>query len=302
MKKLIVIISLTLLAISGWAQSNIRVNNFWSDTYFINPSAIHPYNWQFSLGARKQWINFPGAPITGFLTGTYFIENHNTQLGIALIQDFIGYTYTTNAKFSYAYSLNFNRTWNLQMGLAICGQSKYYDVSQITVDDPSDPTIYDAMGSKTIPNSDLGLELSDGKLTLGLSTQNILSLLDKNNDIFVNSNFLYGLYRIKNRNALDYSFGLAAIESQNIFQMEANANVIFKLSSPFSNVYLTPETFGLGLYYRTWGEIGVMVGVDLSADWNVSYTYDYNVTSISQRSYGTHELIFRYRFKPRFCH
>ena len=295
---MIYIILFCLFSILSWAQSNIRVNNFWEDTYFINPAAIHPYPWQFSLAWRKQWTGYPGAPQTGFLTGTYYADKHNTQMGVSIVEDNIGYTNTINAKVSYSYLTRINSFWDLRFGAALCGQNRYYDFTQITTDNTLDPAIDNALQSVTNVNADLGFEVTHDGLLLGLSGQNLVSLFDKNNDLYVNTNFLYASYRVDSRNYMDYSFGLAAIESQNVFQMEANANFFFKISSPYTNAYTTGETFRLGFYYRTWNEIGFLLGIDLSPEWHLSYAYDYNFSEISQESYGTHEVILRYRILP----
>lgn len=298
MKKNIFLFIFILISVLGIAQSNIRVNNYWEDTYFINPASIHYSKGQFSLAARKQWVAFSGAPLTGMFTATTYFDKYNTQVGLYIFDDFIGYTNTVNAKLTYTYLLNINRFWDIRFGGALCGQSLNYDISKIILDNTLDPNIHGNLLDKTKLNSDLGIEISHEGLLLGLASQNFFSLVDTTNNIFANSNFLYVMYRERSRNSTGYSLGLCGIQTRNIFQLEASANLYVKIRSA-TNAYIAQEAFNIGVYYRTWQELGIMFGIDLSEELHLSYTYDYNLSSISQRSFGTHEIILRYRIPDK---
>ncbi len=298
MKKPIFLIFFILMYVSGTAQSNIRVNNYWDDTYFINPSSIHHTKGQFSLAARKQWVNYPGAPLTGLLTATTYFDKFNTQAGLYLFDDYVGYTNTINAKLTYAYLLSINSFWDIRFGIALAGQSLQYDISKITMDNTLDPALFGTLIGKTKLNSDLGIEVAKGPLLFGLSSQNFFSLFDKTNDIFSNSNFLYIMYRQGSRNYFGYSLGACGIQTNNIFQLECSGKIHFKRNL-HSNAYISEDIFSLGLFYRTWGELGLMLGINLSEEIHLSYTYDYNLSIISQRSFGTHEIILRYRIPDK---
>jgi len=71
MKRILVILTYLFLSIVGFSQSNIRLNDYWENTYYINPASIYSlYQYTASAGARMQWIGFAGAPNTGFFTTT----------------------------------------------------------------------------------------------------------------------------------------------------------------------------------------------------------------------------------------
>nr|HQG67912.1 type IX secretion system membrane protein PorP/SprF [Paludibacteraceae bacterium] len=142
--RFLIVIFLFAVIVSMFGQSNIRVNNYWENTYYINPASIHDqYNGEISMAARNQWINFPGSPTTFFGHGTVFLSDFHTQIGMKAMADKIGYTNTYDLAFSYAYQLTLNPTWNLSMGLTVNYQGLNYDLSQVNLTNGDDPSAYE---------------------------------------------------------------------------------------------------------------------------------------------------------------
>ena len=132
MKKIVCLIMINLLTFTVIAQSNIRLNNYWDNTYFINPASINDQSLaEFNMAARKQWVDFPGSPLTFFASATTYQENLHAQFGLKLVQDKIGYTSTTAVDLTYAYSMLMQSDWQLHLGLAISFQSLSYDMSSL---------------------------------------------------------------------------------------------------------------------------------------------------------------------------
>jgi hypothetical protein len=64
-----------------------------------------------------------------------------------------------------------------------------------------------------------------------------------------------------------------------------------------------PDLFDLGLFFRTGSEVGVILGFDINESLHLSYSYDYNVGSLSRGSYGTNELMLTLNLiKEPLCH
>ena len=118
-----------------YAQSNVRLNNFWDNLYSINPAYItNKYLGSIGIAARKQWMGFPGAPSTYLVTGTLVLDKLNTQFGVKAYEDMIGYTHTSSASLSYAYAVNLNDDWRLHLGVAASFQSLWYDMDMSIAD------------------------------------------------------------------------------------------------------------------------------------------------------------------------
>jgi type IX secretion system PorP/SprF family membrane protein len=294
MKKTTIIFVLNLLTIVLVAQSNVRLNNFWEKSYTINPASVNDrYFAEFNMAGRKQWVDFPGAPTTFFASGTMFLDKLNTQFGLKAFQDKIGYTSTTNVGLTYAYALILNRDWHLNMGLGLNFQSVGYDLSHVNSQTPGDPTVYSRLLNENNFNSDLGVELQGKKWQFGVASQNLLSLFKPINSQFSNTNFIYTKYRQNTQEHINLGFGACGVQYGSFYQMELNLTSYFKLN-PESN------GFQLGIFYRTYSEVGMMLGLDIAHNLHLSYSYDYNVGAISRSSYGSHEIMLTYNLDRVF--
>ena len=297
MKRSILFLSFILYWLSGYAQYNIRINNILDNSYYINPSVINDeYQALFSIAARKQWIGFPGAPSTFYATGSLYMPKTNTQFGLKVYADNVGYSTITNISASYAYDISLNKEWQLDLGLGASYQCLSYDRGQVNTMTADDPALYDKLLQQNNYNCDLGLELKNKSWRFGLSGQNILSALFKEENILSNANYAYIVYRKKEDQVINLQYGFDAIQYGNIVQMEFSLTSFFKF-------YDEPDLFHLGIFYRTKSEMGVLLGYNLSETFNLAYSYDFNVSGISQNTVGSHELIISYKlnkinFKP----
>lgn len=153
-------------------QSNIRVNDYWDNFYYINPASIHDqYKGEIGMTARKQWVNFPGSPATFFAHATVYFSNLNTQFGLKALADKIGYTNVYNFDFSYAYHLLLNTDWRLNMGLTLSYQGLNYDLSEINLLNGDDPVAYEHIKFKSNFNSNVGLEFNNKFWKFGFVSQ-----------------------------------------------------------------------------------------------------------------------------------
>ena len=289
MKKVVFVFAFNIFCLLVAAQSNIRLNSYWDNSFFINPAYINEKNLaEFKMAARKQWVNFPGSPATFFASATTYLDNIHTQLGIKVVQDQIGYTSTTDINLTYAFSTLLNNDWKLHLGLAGCYQSVGYDKSDISFETPDDPLTVQKLVQENNFNANVGAELTYKFWRFGFASNNVFSLFYPINKQFTNTNFLYATIHEFNHDYVNLGYGICAIENANIYQMEFNLTGYFKV---------TPEAdaFQLGLFYRTWSEIGLIFGIDLTSNLKLSYSYDYNISGISQSSYGSHEIMISYR-------
>lgn len=285
------------------AQSNIRLNNYWGNAHYINPASIYDkYLAVFSMAARKQWIGIEGAPMTYFASGSVYIDKLNTQLGLIAVQDKIGYTSITNLNFTYGYALKLDRDWQVHLGMGVNYQSLSYDISQVNLSNSNDPLVYQYLNSENNFNSDIGIEVTNKSLRLGASSQNIFSVFSTEKNRQTNTNFLYARYRQNSNDMINFGVGVCGIQYSNFYQAEFNVTSYFKMSQT-SGLTDKPDLFDLGLFFRTGSEVGVILGFDINESLHLSYSYDYNVGSLSRGSYGTNELMLTLNLiKEPLCH
>ncbi len=301
-KKVIFLFILNVLSLLVVAQSDIRLNNYWVNTQYINPATIYDqYKAVFNMSARKQWAGFPGAPTTFFASGTTYFENYHTQLGLILVQDQIGYTSTTNVDLTYAYAVLFNQDWQLHLGLGGNFQSLNYNLGEVKLSE-NESGVLNRLKSKSTFNADIGIEVTNKTFKLGTASQNIFSLFTSVNNQQPNTNFLYGRYREYNTDMINMGYGICGIQYSNFYQAEFNMTSYFKLPNR-SGLEDHPDQFDLGVFYRTQSEAGLIFGFDLSESIHVSYSYDYHFGGISLNSFGTNELMLTYNLtREPMCH
>jgi len=303
MKKAFFLLILNLLSLLLVAQSDIRLNNYWVNSQYINPATVYDkYQAVFSMAARKQWAGFPGAPQTFFASGTTYLENYHTQLGLVVVQDQIGYTSTTTVDLTYAYAIAFQHDWQLHLGLGGNIQSLNYDLSKVNLFDGSDPAVFDRLKSEMNFNADIGVEVTNKSFKIGVASQNIFSIFSSVNSHQVNTNFLYGRYRELSNNMINMGYGICGIQYSNLYQAEINVTSYFKIPNR-SGLTDQSDLFDLGLFYRSRSEAGLIFGFDISEAIHLSYSYDYHFGGISLRSYGTNEIMLTYNLtREPICH
>lgn len=290
MKKIGFLIVLIFICSIGFGQSNIRINNYWENTYFINPASIYSdYNFMLSTAARKQWVNFPGAPTTGYFTGTMFTPRWNTQIGIQAIHDKIGFTTLNNVALSYAYSAEIAKNQLLNFGLSGKIQDLYYDINEAHTQIISDPTIENSISKQSNFNADLGIEFVAKDFLLGAASQNFGSLFSTEKSMLTNSNFLYAFYGKKTKALVRMNYGVCFIQNETFSQFE------FNLSSYLSRTNHT-DFLLIGLVYRTKHELAALLGLDLLPNVRLAYNYDFFIGDISRSSTGSHELMLLWKF------
>jgi type IX secretion system PorP/SprF family membrane protein len=290
MRRLYFSIIFTLVYMTGFSQSNIRLNNFWENTYFINPASIYSdYNFMVSAAGRNQWMQFPGAPKTGYFTGAAFSEKWNTQIGIKAFRDIIGYTSLNNLSLSYTYSVVLDKNHKLNLGLSGNVQDVYYNMSNASTETIGDPAIYNNLSKESNFNADVGAELVGKAFLIGASSQNIASLFSTENKLQTNSNFLYVMYKMKSQIPIHINYGVCFIQNEKLSQFEFNVSSYFSLNNH-------PDLFLLGLLYRTKNEMAALFSIDIGKSVRFAYSYDFFIGDISRSSIGSQEIMLFWKF------
>jgi len=293
MKKVVLLFLFILVCLLGFTQSSIRINSSLENPYYINPAAIDDdYAAVFSMAARKQWFGLSGSPSTFYAAGTGYIDKMQTQFGMKAYADQIGYTHISNISLSYAYSVELDPYWRLHLGLAASFQNLSYDLTQVNPETLDDPAFLTHLLKQNNYNCDLGAQLTNKTLTIGLSGQNIFSIFFNENKLQTNANFLYAKYRKKTNQAVDMQYGVTAIQYGSALQMEFSITSYFK-------AYQQPDLFQAGLFYRTRSDMGVLFGLNLGESMHLWYSYDFNVGGIRTSLIGTHELMLILKLNKR---
>jgi type IX secretion system PorP/SprF family membrane protein len=300
MKKILFILLFIFLGLTSFAQSNIRLKNYWENTYYINPASIYSeFQYVASVAGRKQWIGFTGAPSTEYVTFVARMFTDKTQLtqigqiGLKVFHDNIGFTKIVNISPSYSYSLRMHKNRRMNLGFAYKLQSVSYDMSKSNLDIIGDPAIYATETKWSNHNVDLGVEYIGKSFIAGASSQNLISLFTGENNLQTNTNFLYGIYQTDLDKSFNLLFGICGINNVNIYQAEMNLSLLSSTRN---------HDFRLGLSFSTRQEFGVLFGIDLSNTVRLAFSYDYHTGGISHSSFGSPEVLLVWKInKLRNC-
>ncbi len=296
MRNIILIGFLILILHEMQSQSHIRLNNFWNNGFSINPAAINDsYRNSVTVATRKQWLNFPGSPTAVFASGTMYLEDYYTQLGFKIMTERKGYTQATDINLAYAYALSVSNDFVINMGFSGSYQNFAYDRNMISfADDENNASIYENLLFKNSFNANLGVEFVSNAVKLGYCTQNVFSIFSAENQLNLNTNILYLFYKQQSANVVNFGLGASAFQYSDFFQAELNGSMFYKRDAESNELQL-------GVFYRTMYELGAIAGIDFGK-LKISYSFDYNLGQVFNHSYGTHEIMFTYNFKPsRHC-
>ncbi|MFW9598253.1 MAG: PorP/SprF family type IX secretion system membrane protein [Paludibacter sp.] len=278
------------------SQSHVRLNNYWNNGFSINPAAVNDsYQNSITVATRKQWISFPGAPTDFYAAGTMYFEDYSMQLGAKVLTEIKGYTQSTEIQLAYAYALSLSEDLVLNMGIAGSYHNFAYDRSQITLASSEiNSGIYENLLFKNSFDATLGFELAYNALKFGLSSANVFALFNKENNLNPNTNIAYLFYKQYSSNPVNFGVGLSGFTYAGISQLELNGTMFYRRDSESNELQI-------GLFYRTKFELGAIAGIDFGK-LKVSYSFDYNLGQVLNQSYGTHEIMLTYNFKPsRVC-
>jgi len=301
MKNFTLLILLNLLCLAVFSQSNIRLNNYWENTYYINPASIYSeYQFVASSAFRRQWIgfpgspDFPGAPKTEYLTFAARLYTNATQndqigqIGVKVYHDIIGYTEFISISPSASRSFRLNTKWLMNLGFAYKIQYISFDFTKATFEsEKEDLLIFTDETIWSDSDFDVGVEFVSNSFLLGAAIQNLRTFWN-DNLLQTNSNFVYGMYRRECDNNFDLLLGACFIKNENVYQGEFTASGIIKTQKL--------PVFQLGAFYRTKKEFGALMGIDLNEQVRFAFSYDYHVGDISHSSFGTPEVMLIWKF------
>jgi len=265
--------------------------NWMNHLISVNPAATALKGvTQVSSLCRLQWIGYAGAPISGVasLQGTLGkpASNPTTQKGFSIRfeQDRIGKFNSNRLAVGYAVHLPLPAEGKLSFGLHLGVIQTGYDPSQGSTDQP-DPTVFKA-SNFVLPDFSTGLLLQGKHFFAGAAVQQ--ALRGKWENVGLSSN--YSMHT-----CLHAGYGVELSESMTLIpailtQLVKGAPLMIQLQSQL--VYNKRLKFGIG--YRNQDAILAFIGLQLSTNFALNYSYEYGISPISKSLLGSHELGLRF--------
>jgi type IX secretion system PorP/SprF family membrane protein len=295
-KKIISSLVLGLGSLSANAQQAPMFTHYMNNTLSINPAYAGSRD-ALTVTAlhRTQWLGFKGAPSSQTLTLHSPIRSEHIGLGLALSNDKIGPVNNTSAFLSFAYIMKLNSKSKLALGLNGGVNILQANLSSLELDQQNDPVFENNIINKTTPNFGFGAYYSRERFYAGVSSPNLL----QNNYPVVS---LADGSQSKGIEKRHYFFIAGAL-------LNLSQNVAFKpttlvkvteaapIQADFTASFILNQKLLLGAMYRTGDALGALIGLDLSQQLYLGYSFDwsYGVRTFKYNN-GSHEVVLRYDF------
>ncbi|UEG52416.1 type IX secretion system membrane protein PorP/SprF [Mucilaginibacter daejeonensis] len=309
------------------AQQKPQYTQYMFNNYLLNPavSGIENYT-DMRAGYRSQWTGLEGAPVTSYLSvnmplGDRFLygdpmsmqgENQNplsrlaTQdymaaephhgVGIIAMTDRAGPINQTSINGTYAYHLGLTSKLNLSVGVSAGINRITLDVSQVKLENPDDPAIYNGNNSQYRPDVGMGVWAYSGQYYFGVSVQQLIK-----------QTITFGDRSVYNQGkTVPHYFFTGGVKVFLDDDITLLPSALFKLVSPAPasfdiNLKLAfSNKFWVGGSYRHNDAKSAMLGLNLSKVINLGYAYDFTSSNLRTVSNGTHEIVLAILFNNRY--
>lgn len=297
MKKSFLIITL-LIGLRSLAQQEMMISQYMFNGLFLNPAyaGSHDYT-EASALYRQQWATFKGAPVSQIASVDGRILSKNMGWGAILTNDRIGVTYKTDLYGNYAYHIKTSEKGKLSLGIR-GGFSLYRALlSQLTVWDGNDQVFTNNISTKFLPNAGTGIYYYMPKFYAGLSCPNMLSYAPGTS---VN---LAAAFNDQPNLIRHYYFNTGYVyEVSDNLHIKPSVLVKYVKNAPVEadlnlNVLIN-RAFWVGASYRSGDGIVGLLEYQHN-NWRLGYAYDFALTKMQKHSFGSHEIMFAYMFKPQ---
>ncbi|MCB9168956.1 MAG: type IX secretion system membrane protein PorP/SprF [Flavobacteriales bacterium] len=291
MKRWISIAVLLINVLPIAAQQVPQYTQYVLNMFNINPAVAGSKDCiDVRLGFRKQWLNFPGAPTTGWASvhatlkqkrKPYIRNKHG--IGLVAEADDTGPLGYSMLELAYAYHIQVSKGYYTALGLFAGVKQEKFDVGEVTVADYNDPVL-DSKGNVLVyPIITPGLWMYNTKFWFGISLHQALK--NKINGLGEDSRLTRHLmltggyrYRIGKHTSIVPSV-LMKYSAGSPLALDVNAQLDWR------------RTLGLGVTYRNTDAIAFMVKVGFLKFFSLGYSYDITTSKLKVGSSNTHEII-----------
>jgi type IX secretion system PorP/SprF family membrane protein len=294
--KIIFALAASLGCLTTTAQQAPMYTHYMYNTLIINPAYAGSRD-ALTVTAinRMQWVNFKGAPVTQSITMHTLLENEHVGLGLSVLNDKIGPTNLTSLAFDYAYIMKLNERSKLALGLSAGVNILQANLNDLLLDDPNDPAFQYDIDNHVTPNVGFGAYYSRERFYAGLSIPNLLQYRYSEMDVNNGSVFT----GIERRHFFFITGALFTINEYldfkptSLVKMTVAAPVEVDLTASF----IIQKKFLLGAMFRTGDAVGALLGIDITDQFHVGYSYDWSFgLRTGMYNQGSHELVLRYDF------
>jgi len=294
--KLIFVMAFALGGLTVTAQQAPMYTHYMYNTLSVNPAYAGSRD-ALTITAlhRSQWVGYKGAPSIQTLTMHAPIANEHIGLGLTILNDNIGPTNNTGVFANFAYIMRVSPKSRLALGLSGGVNIFQANLSTLALNQESDPVFLNDINNRVTPNFGFGAYYYRESFYAGISAPYLLqnkysvetladgsSILGKEKRHY----FLIAGSLIKMTPGLDFKPTM-------LIKVTPAAPIQADLTASF----VIAKKVLLGAMFRTGDAFGALVGLDISDQMHIGYSFDWSYgLNTGRYNYGSHEIMLRYDF------
>ena len=292
MKKILIIAAALFFTFNLNAQQDAMYTHYMDNTLAINPGYAGSRDALTIMGLhRSQWIGFEGAPKTQTVLLHTPVPYKKIGLGLSFINDEVGPTNTTSFFIDFSYKIKVSKKANLAFGFKGGFNRLNNNLNVLSLDNPQDEAFVSNFDTKFLPNFGAGLYFYTDKFYLGVSSPKILENNISAQTITTTDAggearhyFLIAgyAYKIDNEWTLKPTMFYKTTEA-------APMELDLTIQAIYQNI-----VWG-GLMFRTGDAMGALVGISITEQFDVGYSFDWSyMNATAKYNGGSHEIMLRY--------
>lgn len=243
---------------------------------------------------RFQWVGFEGAPMTQTLTMHTPIAVKNIGIGLSFVHDKIGPVKNTAFYLDVSYRMKLTEKLKLCFGLKGGFNNFNVGLNKLTVHDEGDVSFETGIRNRFLPNVGAGIYLQHEKYYVGVSSPKMLE-----NALYKSSASANVNIGNEKRHYYFIAGGIIKVNRQIKFKPTVLAKMTFSApaQADFTGNFIFNDVFSIGAMYRTGDAFGGLMGVNLTEQFAIGYSFDWSTVNPTGRyNSGSHELMLRYDF------
>jgi type IX secretion system PorP/SprF family membrane protein len=282
---------LVLLPAVAGAQQLAQYTQYVFNHFSVNPAVAGSKDClDVRLGFRKQWLNFPGAPTTGWVSlhgairakGKPFVANRH-GIGGAIEADEAGALGYTRFNLAYAYHIQMAKDYFMSMGLFAGLTQMKLDLGKVRTIDAADPALSNDASVMVYPEITPGIWLYSKNGWAGLAIHQALGnkVKDLGTDSRLTRHFMASAGK---RVRINRRLGFVP-----------SAMLKYSTAAPLAidvNAFLEyRRRMGIGVSYRNQDAVAFMIKLPFLKFFTLGYSYDINTSRLRVANSNTHEVI-----------
>lgn len=277
------------------AQIDPQFTQYMFNETFINPAYVGSReSISATLLYRNQWVGIDGAPKTQTFSIHAPLQNRHIGLGVSVMNEEIGISHQLSISAYFAYRILYPHS-ALSFGLGggfSNHEERFSDVRTIV---PGDQQFMTDVNKSFLPNSSFGVYYYNKKFYAGLSIPRLMEnkiIISSVNSVVENKvNYKLWHYNLATGYVFDVNEDVKFKPSL-LIKMVQNAPVEIDVNVNF----IFYDFLWLGAAYRSGDAVAALLGLQLSRQLMLGYSYDYTLTPLEKYNSGTHEITLRYSF------